>query len=50
MEATEDELNKRYEVVKKVVELFKFERFTYLSVTAISLIVLIIAIHNNYDS
>ena len=44
MKATVDELNKRYEIVEKVVKLFRFERFVYLSVTAISLIILIIAI------
>ena len=40
----EDELNNRYLIVEKLIKLFKFERITHLIVTALSLIILLIAI------
>jgi hypothetical protein len=38
------ELNARYELVKKLIRLFRFERIVHLIITAVSLIVLLIAI------
>jgi hypothetical protein len=40
----ENELEKRYSIVEKLVKLFKFERIIHLTVTAISLVILLVAI------
>jgi hypothetical protein len=39
-----EELDERYSIVEKLVKLFKFERFIHLAVTAISLVILLVAI------
>jgi hypothetical protein len=38
------DLNARYELVEKLTKLFRFERFIHLTITAFSLIILLIAI------
>lgn len=40
----EKELNSRYEIVEKLIKLFKFERIVHLIVTGLSLIILIVSI------
>jgi hypothetical protein len=42
MESTE--LNERYEVVEKLIKLFKFERTVHLTVTSVSLLILMSSI------
>jgi len=39
-----EDLNERYFLVEKLVKLFKFERIIHLTVTAVSLVILMVAI------
>ena len=40
----EDDLDKRYLLVERLIKLFKFERMVHLAVTSVSLVILLVSI------